>query len=128
MNPWIGWGLASVVMLTGWFSYRWSGLALAFSVVVFWLLIQFNRSVRVMRDAAGSPVGHVPSAVMLHSKLRVGLPMMQIVTMTKSLGKRLSDAPETWSWTDDSAIEVQIRFDKGRCLSWVLNRPADACA
>ena len=125
MNPWLGWGLAFVAVVAGWFSYGWQGVVLAVSVVAFWLLIQFNRSVRVMRDAAASPVGHVPSAVMLQSKLRAGLPMMQIVTLTKSLGQHLSDTPETWAWHDDSGAEVQVVFENGRCARWVLNRPTE---
>jgi hypothetical protein len=123
MNPVVGWGLAFVAMVAGWFSYGWPGIALAFSVIVFWLLIQFNRSVRVMREASESPVGHVPSAVMLHSKLSVGLPMLQIVRMTKSLGKRVSESPEVWSWSDDSGADVRITFAHGVCASWTLDRP-----
>lgn len=129
MNPVVGWGLAFVALVAGWFSYGWPGLALAFTVIVFWLLIQFNRSVRVMRDASESPVGHVPSAVMLHSKLRAGLPMLQIVKMTRSLGRRLDEpaeaSNETWAWADDSGAEVRIVFRKGLCASWVLNRPVE---
>ena len=125
MNPWIGWGLAFAALVAGWFSYGWQGLALAFSVVVFWLLIQFNRSVRVMRAAAESPIGRVDSAVMLQSKLRVGLPMLNVVTLTKSLGQHLGETPETWGWSDASGAEVHIVFDKGRCVSWSLNRPPE---
>ncbi len=128
MNPVVGWGLALVALVAGGFSYGWPGLALAFTVIVFWLLIQFNRSVRVMRDASQSPVGRVPSAVMLHSRLRAGLPMLQVVKMTKSLGKRLGESPEVWAWADDSGAEVRIVFDKGLCRSWTLNRPADEAA
>ena len=127
MNPWVGWGLAFAAVVAGWFSYGWPGLALAFSVIVFWLLIQFSRSLRVMRNASDAPVGYVPSAVMLHSKLRVGLPMLQIVTLTKSLGRRVGEAPETWAWSDESGAEVRIVLDaSGRCASWTLNRPAEA--
>ena len=119
-----GWLLAFAALVAGWFGYGWPGLALAFSVIVFWLLLQFNRSVRVMRDAAESPVGTVPSAVMLHAKLRVGLPMLRIVSLTKSLGRRVGESPEVWAWADASGAEVRIVFDHGRCASWVLNRPA----
>jgi hypothetical protein len=127
MNPWIGWGLAAAAAAAGWFSYGWPGLVLAFSVIVFWLLLQFSRSLRVMRNASEAPVGHVPSAVMLHSKLRVGLPMLQIVTLTKSLGRRVVETPETWAWADESGAEVRIVLDtNGRCASWTLNRPAEA--
>ena len=129
MNPVVGWGLAFAALVAGWFSYGSPGVALALSVTVFWLLMQFNRSVRVMRDASESPVGHVPSAVMLHAKLSTGLPMLQIVKMTKSLGKRLSESPEisqeTWAWADDSGADVRIVFDKGLCTRWTLNRPAE---
>ena len=123
MNPLVGWALAFVALVAGWFSYGWPGIALAVSVIVFWLLIQFNRSVRVMRDASESPVGHVPSAVMLHSKLSAGMPMLQIVRLTKSLGRRVSESPEVWSWTDDSGADVRITFDNGVCASWTLDRP-----
>lgn len=128
MNPVIGWGLAFAALVAGWFSYGWPGLALAFTVTVFWLLIQFNRSVRVMRDAGEAPIGHVPSAVMLHAKLRVGLPMLQIVKLTKSLGKRLSESPEVWAWADESGADVRVVFDKGICTDWTLNRPAEEAA
>ncbi|MES3013881.1 MAG: hypothetical protein V4750_09165 [Pseudomonadota bacterium] len=128
MNPVVGWALALAALVAGWFSYGWPGLALGFSVIVFWLLIQFNRSVRVMRDAGDAPIGYVPSAVMLHSKLRIGLPMLQIVKLTKSLGTRLSESPEVWAWADESGAEVRIVFDKGLCTSWTLNRPAEEVA
>ncbi len=124
MNPILGWALALVAVVAGWRGYGWPGIALAFSVIVFWLLIQFNRSVKVMRNAASAPIGHIDSAVMLNAKLSAGLPMIRVVTLTKSLGKRVAEEPETWAWADASGSEVQIVFDKGRCQRWVLNRPA----
>jgi hypothetical protein len=123
VNPIIGWILAVVTLAVGWSSYGWRGFVFALSVVFFWLLIQFNRSVKVLRAAAESPVGHVDSAVMLNAKLKAGLPMTQVVALTNSLGKRIAEAPETWSWADASAAEVRIVFVKGRCASWVLERP-----
>ncbi len=128
MNPLVGWGLAFAALVAGWFSYGWPGLALGFSVIVFWLLMQFSRSVRVMRDAGDAPIGYVPSAVMLHSKLRIGLPMLQIVKLTKSLGTRLSESPEVWAWADESGAEVRIVFAKGLCTRWTLNRPVEEVA
>ena len=125
MNPILGWGLALVALGAGWRGYGWPGLALALSVIVFWLLIQFNRSVKVMRNASGSPIGHIDSAVMLNARLSAGLPMIQVVTLTKSLGKRIAEQPETWAWTDASGAEVQVVFTKGRCTRWALSRPAD---
>jgi hypothetical protein len=124
MNPILGWAMAVVALAAGWRGYGWPGIALAVSVIVFWLLIQFNRSVGVMRNAASSPIGHIDSAVMLNAKLRKGLPMIQVVTLTKSLGRRVAEYPETWTWADASGSEVTIVFDKGRCKNWVLDRPA----
>jgi len=124
MNPILGWVMAAIALAAGWRGYGWPGIALAFSVIVFWLLIQFNRSVKVMRNAASSPIGHIDSAVMLNAKLTAGLPMIRVVTLTKSLGKRVTEEPETWAWADAAGSEVLIVFDKGRCKHWVLNRPA----
>ena len=124
MNPILGWALAAAALAAGWRGYRWPGIALALSVIVFWLLMQFNRSLKVMRNAASAPVGHIDSAVMLNSKLSAGLPMIRVVTLTKSLGKHVAEDPETWAWTDASGSDVTIVFDKGRCRRWTLNRPA----
>ena len=126
MNPILGWGLAALAVAVGWASYGWPGVALAFSVIVFWLLIQFSRSLRVLRNAGGKPIGHVDSAVMFNAKLRPGMPMLQVVALTKSLGRRVSESPERWAWADEGGAEVVLDFDKGQCLRWVLIRPAEA--
>ena len=39
-------------------------------------------------EAASAPVGQVASAVMLHSKLRSGLKLMELIPLTGSLGER----------------------------------------
>lgn len=123
MNPWIGWALALVALVAGWRGYGWPGLALAFSVIVFWLLMQFHRSIKVMRNAAGKPVGFVDSAVMFNAKLRAGLPMLQVITLARSLGRQVAEEPEAWAWADAAGAEVTIVFANGRCKHWVLSRP-----
>lgn len=126
MNPWLGWTLAAAALFAGWRSYGWPGIALAFSVIVFWLLLQFNRSVRVMRAASESPLGRIDSAVMLNAKLREGLPMLEVVKLTKSLGQRVSEDPEVWRWADDGGSSVEVTFINGRCTRWTLQRPLEA--
>ena len=126
MNPILGWSLAAALAAAAWHAYAWQGLAVAFSVVVFWLLLQFNRAVRVMKNAAGRPVGQVDSAVMLNAKLRAGMQMLQVVTLTRSLGRQFSRTPEVWVWVDEGESEVLVTFADGRCRSWVLNRPTQA--
>ena len=123
MSATLGWALAAAAVVAGYFGYGWPGVALALSVIVFWLLLQFSRALRVMRLAAKAPVGHVPSAVMLHARLHADMPMMDVVKLTRSLGRKLRDEPETFAWRDESGAEVEIEFDGGRCKSWRLTRP-----
>jgi hypothetical protein len=123
MNPWFGWALAGAALAAGWFGYGARGVALAATVIAFWLLLQFNRLVRVMRRAAESPLGQVDNAVMLHARLHVGLPMAKVVALTKSLGGRADNAREVYTWTDAGGASVTITFADGRCASWVLARP-----
>lgn len=126
MNPILGWVLAVLAVAAGWQGYGWPGVALAVSVIAFWLLMQFNRSLRVLRNAGSAPVGHIDSAVMLNAKLQAGMPMIKVVALTKSLGRRVSEQPERWAWADEGSSEVVLDFERGLCRRWVLKRPADA--
>ena len=60
-------------LAAGYVGYGWPGVVLALTVVVFWLLLQFSRALRTLRNAASGPVGQVASAVMLHSRLKAGM-------------------------------------------------------
>jgi uncharacterized protein (DUF58 family) len=123
MSAALGWALAALATATGYWAYGWPGVALAASVVVFWLLLQFSRALRVMRLAAQAPVGQVPSAVMLHAKLQVGMQLTDVIKITRSLGRKLRDDPQTFCWRDESGAEVSIEFVAGRCQRWQLTRP-----
>jgi hypothetical protein len=146
MNPLFGWVLALVLVIVGWKSYGLAGLALAASVIVFWLMLQFSRVMRVMNTAGANPIGRVGSAVMLTTKLRRKQQMVNVVQLTRSLGHRI-DPPldpneseadsrrtmatterETWAWTDDGDVQVHVVFFKGRVESWSLVRPEDSPA
>lgn len=126
MNPILGWVLAFIAVAVAWQSYGWQGVLFAVTFVVFWLLLQFNRTMRVMRNASTVPVGYLDSAVMLNSKLKPGMSMLQVVTMTRSLGRKLSDSPETWQWTDNGGSSVALVIRAGRVQSWTLERPPEA--
>jgi hypothetical protein len=123
MNPIVGWGLAVIAVAAAWQAYGWQGVVMAASVIVFWLLIQFSRALRVMKNAGEAPVGHVGSTVMLNSKLSAGLTMMQVVTMTRSLGRRIDPDGDTWAWADDGGSEVTLEFKGGKLAKWTLVRP-----
>ncbi|NML13849.1 hypothetical protein [Azohydromonas caseinilytica] len=130
MNPWIGWVLALGVLALGYVQYGWRGAVLGLTLVVFWLVLQFNRTVKVMRNANQFPVGYVESAVMLNAKLKPGMRMLDIVTLTRSLGQRLEGgdgAPgaECWRWRDAGGAGVEVQMRRGRCVRWTLTREAD---
>lgn len=123
MNAFVGWGLAALAVAAGWWGYGWRGVVMAISVIVFWLLLQFSRALRAMKNAAQAPKGHVPSAVMLNARLKPGMTLMQVIVITQSLGERVSETPETWAWSDDGASRVTLVFNGAKLQSWQLVRP-----
>jgi hypothetical protein len=93
-------------------------------VVVFWLLLQFSRALRVLRAASLRPVGTVANAVMLQARLRTGLRLPQVLALTRSLGSKVAEDPETWAWRDEAGDEVQVELRAGRVAAWRLRRSA----
>ena len=128
MNPKLGWALAVAAIALGYFQYGWKGVVLALTMTVFWLLLQFSRAMRAMRAAGGAPMGRVASAVMLHTRLRKGQRLMAVIQLTRSLGQKLSDAPETYHWQDESGAAVTVVLHDGQVTGWTLSRSADADA
>ena len=125
MNARLGWLLAAVFAFAAWRAYGLAGLAFAASAVVFRLLLQFNRAVRVMKNAAGSPVGLVASVVMFQAALAHGMTMLQIVTKTKSLGKKVDGSDDDWCWSDEGGASAVLHFECGRLVRWRVERVAD---
>lgn len=128
MSAWLGWSLAAAALAAGYAGYGWPGVALAITVIVFWLLLQFSRALRTMQRAGRSPVGHVKSAVMLNAKLRSGMTMLQILPLTGSLAQPVEGAEETFRWRDAGGASVRVEFVGGRLQRWALERdeaPAD---
>jgi glucose-6-phosphate-specific signal transduction histidine kinase len=123
MNAKLGWALAVLAVALAYVQYGWQGAVVAVSAVVFWLLMQFTRSLRAMRTAGSAPVGSVASAVMLNAKLKTGQRLMDVIMLTRSLGEKLSDQPETYRWTDSAAVSVTVEFTHGQCVRWTLARP-----
>ena len=126
MNARLGWLLAALFAFAAWRAYGLAGLAFAASAIVFWLLLQFNRAVRVMKNAADSPVGHVGSAVMFQAGLARGMTMLQIVSKTKSLGRKVAGSDDDWTWADANGDSVRLRFERGRLAAWSIERAAAA--
>ena len=126
-NPIIGWALAALAVAVGYAQWGWQGVVLAVTVIVFWLLLQFSRTLRLLRSAGQAPLGHVDSALMLQSRLRAGMRLPAVIGLTRSLGRKVHDEPETFAWRDTGGDEVEIAFVGGRCTRWTLRR-ADPAA
>lgn len=122
MDARLGWLLAAAALVVGWWSYGWRGLVLAATVFVFWLLLQFSRAMRVLRNAASAPVGMVPNAVMFHAKLREGMPLADVIRAAGSLGRKTREQPETFTWSDAGDVRVEVEFGAGRASAWRLHR------
>jgi hypothetical protein len=123
MNPVLGWSLAVLAVALAWVQWGWQGVTLAVTMVVFWLLLQFSRVLRVMRQAGRAPVGQVASAVMLHAKLAPGMRLIDILPLANSLGEKVADDPETFVWRDATGASVRVELVDGRCRRWQVVRP-----
>ena len=127
MNAWLGWGLPLAALAGGYVSYGWRGVVLALSVVVFWLLLQFSRALRVMKQAGEQPLGTTANAVMLASRLRAGQRLVDVIRLTHSLGHPRSEPgadPEVFEWLDTSGDAVRVELKAGRITQITLQRAA----
>ena len=125
MNPWIGVGLALLGLFLGGALLGWQGVIFAMTGIVFWLLLQMSRLMRVMKRAGAAPMGSVANAVMLHSQLHAGMKLVDLIGIAGSLG--VKQAAETFVWRDPAGAAVEVVLRKGRLAEWRLVR-ADAAA
>ena len=117
---------ALVLAVAGYRAYGWQGLALVAGGLVMWQLLHFTRMLQILKKAANRPIGHVDSAVMLHSKLAAGQPLLHVVALTRALGQLESPKdtqPERYRWTDTAQSSVLCVFQDGKLQSWELTRP-----
>ncbi|MED5620590.1 hypothetical protein [Ideonella sp. BN130291] len=126
MNRWIVWAVAVLVTAAGYARFGWQGAVVGITLSVFWLLLEFSRTLRVLRQAGHAPMGHVESAVMLQSKLKPGLRLIDVLKITRSLGERLDSTgaagPERWRWTDPGGDQLTLALRGGRLVGWELSR------
>jgi hypothetical protein len=123
MNPWIGIALALAALVGGTLLLGWQGAVFATTGIIFWLLLQMSRLMRVMKTAGSAPMGSVSNAVMLNSKLHAGMKLVDLIALTGSLG--LKQAEDTYVWRDPGGDAVEVRLSGGRLAEWRLQR-ADA--
>ncbi len=124
MNIVIGWMLAAAALAMGYLQWGWGGVALAVTLIAFWLLLQFSRAVRALRKAGQAPVGHIDNALMVHARLQRGLRLPQILALTRSLGHKCGDDPEVFEWRDAGGDVVRVELVGGRLTRSDLQRAA----
>ena len=124
MNPWIGVGLALAALVLGGLLLGWQGAIFATTGIIFWLLLQMSRLMRVMKQAGSAPMGSVGNAIMLNSKLQAGMKLVDLIGLTGSLG--IKQAPETYVWRDPGGDTVEVVLRKGKLAEWRLVRAAGA--
>ena len=120
----------AVIVLTigAWRQFGWPGIAMAAGGVVMWILLHFTRLMHILRKAADRPICSVPSAVMLHARLKKGMTLMNVIAMTRALGALQTpkdEQPEVFSWSDNSLSSVTCTFVGGRLQTWSLQRPEE---
>jgi hypothetical protein len=118
--------LGVVFVTCAWLAYGWSGVSIAVTGIVMWMLLHFTRLTHVLKKAAQRPKGHVGSAVMLNARLKPGVNLLHVIAMTGSLGELLSPQggqPEVFRWSDDSQSHVSCEFVNGKLAKWTLFRP-----
>jgi hypothetical protein len=126
--------MRSVLVLAGtvalgalaWRAGGWRGIVLLVSGLALWVTVYVTRVIAVMKRAADRPVGHIDSAVMFNSQLKVGQQLLHVLALTRSLGQLLSEAeaqPEVYGWRDAGGSRVTAEFEGGRLTRWRLERP-----
>jgi hypothetical protein len=124
MNPWIGVGLALASLILGGLLLSWQGAIFAATGIVFWLLLQMSRLMRIMKTAGAAPLGSVGNAVMLASKLHAGMKLVDLINLAGSLGSK--QAPETFVWRDAGGDAVEVVLRKGKLVEWRLIRAGES--
>lgn len=124
MNPWIGLGLALAALLAGGAFFGWKGIIFATTGIVFWLLLQMSRLIRLMQKAGAAPLGVVPNAVMLSAKLHEGMKLVELIQLTGSLGEKRAE--DVYAWRDAGGDSVEVVLRRGRLAEWRLIRATDA--
>ena len=120
--------LGVVLIAAAWRGYGWPGVALVAGGILMWVLLHFNRMMTALKRAADRPIGYVDSAVMLNAKLKPGVPLLHVISMTRSLGQLLSrtdEQPEIYRWTDGGGSHVSCEFNGGKLVKWELVRPSE---
>lgn len=130
-RPFLFPALAVAIAYAAWQAYGWKGLILAALMISFWLLLHFTKLMRLLQAAAKRPIGHVRNARVLQGQLKTGMPLVEVVRRTQSLGLRHSKPehdPEVLEWGDENGDAVICTFLRGRLQTFELRLAEPASA
>lgn len=130
-STWIGAVLVVAAPLVAGWRWGWQGALFGSTVVVFWLLLQFSRTMRLMQRVGQAPKGRVDSVVRVQSKLQAGQRLIDVLGVTGSLGEKVAPedgAEEAWRWTDEGGDVLTLQWRGGRLTAWQLQRADEAAA
>lgn len=120
------WLVAAVALLmVGYYNRGWGGFMLVLGAIVFVVLLYITRVMRVLKAASTAPKGRISSAVMVNSRLKEGMTLLQVVQMTRSISEPQGDpnANEVCHrWTDPGGAWVDAIFVDGRLRQWQMGR------
>jgi hypothetical protein len=128
LRPFFYPALALALAFAAWQSFGWKGLLLAALMISFWMLLHFSKLMRVMRTAAHRPMGHVIDAGALQRRLRVGMPLVDVIRLTQSLGQLRSppdQEPQHMTWGDELGHVVACTFVQGQLTAFELVAAGD---
>jgi hypothetical protein len=123
------WAGGALLIALSYHRFGWMGVALVVTGIVFWMMLHFTRMMTVLKRATNAPIGYVASAVMLNAKLKIGVTLLHVTAMTKSLGALQTEKdaqPEVYRWTDTGGSHVTGTFVGGKLIEYVLWRPEQA--
>ena len=123
-NKWVKLALAVAALFVGGIVFGWKGVVLVMTALIFWLLLEFSKLMRLMGMASKGPMGRVQSAEALNASLRAGLKLVDVLPLTGSLGQKVADTPPTYAWSDAGGARVEVVLMDGKVASWTLTRTA----
>jgi hypothetical protein len=121
----LGTVLAGSAILIGWAVYGWRGLVLAATVIVFWMILQFNQARRLLQQVAQRPKGRIDSVPRVQSLLAHGMTLAEVLKVTGSLGVA-TDNRDEWMWQDDAGHDIAVTLRRGVVVRWAVSTADDS--
>ena len=123
MKAGLGALLALACLVAGGAVYGWQGVVFALTAILMLLLVQFTKLMRVMGRASRAPIGRRGNALVVEVRLKADMPLVDVLTLTGSLGEAVPNQAHAYTWTDEGGDRLTLQFSpNSRLQSWQLQR------